>query len=118
MAAGNVSTMTCDVRLTDDERFSLQIEAPRFEGYVMGRSDETVHFTPDIDFAAYASREKGVSRRHAALVSYHDAPHVIDLSSVNGTYLNGKRLPPDQPFPLGKVNRLRLGTLDIIITIY
>ena len=84
----------------------------------MGRSDETVHFTPDIDFAAYASREKGVSRRHAALVSFHGTPHVIDLSSVNGTYLNDKRLPPDQPFPLGQVNRLRLGTLDIIITIY
>ncbi len=84
----------------------------------MGRSDATVHFTPDIDFAAYASREKGVSRRHAALVNYHDAPHVIDLSSVNGTFLNGKRLPPDQPFPLEQVNRLRLGTLDIIITIY
>ena len=118
MAAGNVGAMTCEIRLADDERFNLRIEAPRYEGYVMGRSDETVHFTPDIDFAANASREKGVSRRHAALVNFHGTPHIIDLSSVNGTFLNGKRLPPDQPFPLGQVNRLRLGTLDVIITIY
>jgi hypothetical protein len=43
--------------------------------------------------------------------------HLIDLFSANGTYLNGKRLPPEQPYPLGEYNELRLGTLDIIITI-
>ncbi len=118
MAAGSVANRMCDLRLVDDERFSLQIEVSRLEGYVMGRSDEATNFTPDIDFVAYASREKGVSRRHAALISFHGAPHVVDLSSVNGTYLNDKRLPPDQPIPLERFNKLRLGTLDIIIMIY
>jgi pSer/pThr/pTyr-binding forkhead associated (FHA) protein len=107
----------CNIRLADNEQVVFQLDAPQMEGYVIGRSDESTHYTPDIDFARYDSREKGVSRRHAALISYRGAPHVIDLFSVNGTYLNGKRLSPDQPYPLGKFNELRLGTLDVIITV-
>ncbi len=109
--------MKCAIRFADDDRLGFQIDAPGSEGYVIGRADEALHYTPDINLAAYDSRDKGVSRRHAALVSYQGVPHIIDLFSANGTYLNGKRLPPDQPYPLGQFNELRLGTLNVIITI-
>lgn len=118
MTTETFSAHKCSIRLPGDERFDVQVDAPLVEGYIIGRSDEGVHFTPDIDLAAYASRENGVSRRHAALVHYKGAPHLIDLNSVNGTFLNGSRLPPDQPHALGQINQLRLGTLDVIITIY
>ena len=117
MISGALATMKCTIRFADDERGGFQIEVPVVEGYVIGRSDEALHYTPDIDLSAYDSREMGLSRRHAALISYRGAPHIIDLHSVNGTYLNGKKLPPDQPFPLGQVNELRLGAVDVIITI-
>lgn len=109
--------MKCAFRFAEDERVGFQVDAPVTEGYVIGRSDEALHYTPDIDLSVYDSRDKGVSRRHAALINYRDVPHIIDLFSANGTYLNGKRLPPDQPYPLGQSNKLRLGTLDVIITI-
>ncbi len=109
--------MKCTIRVVENERLEFQIDAPIVEGYIIGRSDEALHYAPDIDLSPGDSRDKGVSRRHAALVNYQGIPHLIDLFSVNGTYLNGKKLPPDQPFPLEAYNKIRLGTMDIIITI-
>ena len=117
MVTGSHSVTKCTIRFADSERSSFQIDVPLVEGYVIGRADVTLHYMPDIDLSPYDSLDKGVSRRHAALVNYQGFPHVIDLYSANGTYLNGRRLPPDQPFPLEQFNQLRLGTLDIIITI-
>ncbi len=95
----------------------IRIEMPLVEGYVIGRADDALNYIPDIDLSPYDSREKGVSRRHAALVNYEGAAHIIDLASANGTYLNGKRLAPDQPYLLANFNEVRLGTLDVTITI-
>lgn len=110
-------TMKCSIRLPNDERVSFQVDTPLLEGYVIGRSDEALSYVPDVDLSAYDSRDKGVSRRHAALVNYEGNLHIVDLASANGTYLNGKRLSPDQPYPLTQYNEIRLGTLDVIITI-
>jgi pSer/pThr/pTyr-binding forkhead associated (FHA) protein len=109
--------MICNMRLADNESISFQFDAPVAEGYVIGRADEALHYMPDIDLADYDSRDKGVSRRHAALVDYEGIPHLIDLYSANGTYLNGKRLSPDRPYALEAINEVRLGTLDLIITV-
>ncbi len=109
--------MKCNIRLADNESIGFQIDAPVVEGYIIGRSDDALHYQPDIDLSDYDSRDKGVSRRHAALVNYQGMPHLVDLFSANGTYLNGKRLSPDQPYALGQFNEVRLGTLDIIITL-
>jgi len=117
MTRSSVPATKCTIRLAEDEKVAFQIDVQMIEGYVIGRADESVRYVPDIDLSHYDSREKGVSRRHAALVSYQGIPHVIDLFSVNGTYLNGKRLPPDQPYALAQFNELRLGTLDVIITV-
>lgn len=100
-----------------NETKSVHLDMPLVEGYVIGRSDDALNYIPDIDLAPYDSRERGVSRRHAALVNYEGAVHIVDLASANGTYLNGKRLSPDQPYLLANFNELRLGTLDVIITI-
>ena len=107
----------CDIRLLHDDRVGFVVDTAFNEGFIIGRSDEAVSYMPDIDLSPYDSRNKGVSRRHAALVTYEGAPHLIDLFSANGTYLNGEKLAPDQPYPLAQVNEIRLGTLDVIITI-
>src|SRR5579871_6230092 len=117
MADDIKSGVKCSIRIADNERIVYQVDAPVVEGYVIGRSDDALHYAPDIDLLSYDSRDKGVSRRHAALINYQGVPHLIDLFSVNGTYLNGKKLPPDQPFPLEAFNQIRLGTMDITITI-
>jgi pSer/pThr/pTyr-binding forkhead associated (FHA) protein len=39
--------------------------------------------------------------------------HVLDLSSVNGTFLNGQRLTPEVPYPVRTGDKLRLGNFNI-----
>mgnify|MGYP001552196229 CR=1 FL=1 len=97
----------------DDQQFV--IDAPAVEGYVIGRSDVSHHYTPDIDLAGLPAREMGVSRRHAALIRYRGIVHVIDMESINGTFINDKRVQPDEPSPLSAGDRLRLGQLTLII---
>lgn len=109
----NNTEMNIVIRLHTDQRAIVQIVAPDEEGYVIGRSDETSDFLPDIDLAKYSARELGVSRRHAALVRYLGTPHLIDLNSVNGTFLNGRRLIPDMPYPVEFESSVRLGTLQL-----
>ncbi len=109
--------MKCSIRLPNSDCIAFQIDIPLVEGYIMGRSDEALSYIPDIDLSPYDSRDKGVSRRHAALVSYEGVAHIIDLNSANGTYLNSKRLSPDHPYLLSSYNEIRLGTLNVIITI-
>ena len=109
--------MKCHIRLAENESVGFFLDAPLDEGYVIGRADEALHYMPDIDLSDYDSRDKGVSRRHAALVHYEGMPHLIDLYSANGTYLNGRRLSPDRPYALEPYNEVRLGTLDMIITV-
>ncbi len=103
------------IRIDAHDEPIFMIDAPAVEGYIIGRSDVSHHYTPDIDLAGLTAREMGVSRRHAALVRYHGAVHVIDLGSVNGTFINDKRLQADQLSPLTAGDRLRLGHLTLII---
>ena len=117
MPVDSQTIMKCNIRLADNESVGFQLDAPLGEGYIIGRADEALRYVPDIDLADYDSRDKGVSRRHAALVDYDGAPHLIDLYSANGTYLNGRRLSPDRPYALEPFNAVRLGTLDVIITV-
>ncbi len=112
-------------KLALNERFELrlgktgdvihQFASPGAEGYILGRSDEKSAYEPDIDLAAFAALDKGVSRRHAALVAYRDAVHIVDLASVNGTFINQERLAPNRPYPLHEGDDLRLGTLNLTL---
>jgi len=95
----------------DQVRF--QFSAPSVEGYIIGRSDNKSSYTPDIDLTAHNALQKGLSRRHAALVRYQGSVHVLDLSSVNGTFLNGQRLAPDVPYPVRSGDKLRLGNFNL-----
>jgi pSer/pThr/pTyr-binding forkhead associated (FHA) protein len=93
--------------------YAIQFEAPATEGYIVGRSDESSAYKPDIDLANAEGRVRGISRRHAAFVRYQGALHVIDLESVNGTYINDQRLPPNVPHPLHTGDELRFGSLHM-----
>jgi eukaryotic-like serine/threonine-protein kinase len=57
----------------------------------------------------------GISRQHARVQATADGWQVIDLGGVNGAWLDGRRLPPNQPspFPIGSV--LRLGPYDLTL---
>jgi pSer/pThr/pTyr-binding forkhead associated (FHA) protein len=102
-----------DFELRCDDQIVHQFDTPTVQGYILGRSDGKSDFVPDVDLANYGARDLGVSRRHAALVRYQGSLHIIDLNSVNGTYLNGARILADNPHPLNGGEELRIGDLNL-----
>jgi hypothetical protein len=51
-----------------------------------------------------------VSRRHAEVRVEPDRTVVVDVGSVNGTFVNDRRLAPGQPHPVLPGDTLRLGS--------
>ena len=60
---------------------------------------------PDSDIAL---TEQGVSRHHARLEQSPQGWTVIDLGATNGTFVNGRRIPPHKPIPIQPGDRLSI----------
>jgi predicted component of type VI protein secretion system len=104
------------LHLNESAQEGLHVDLSGTGGFVLGRSDSKSSYIPDVDLASFRALDKGVSRRHAAFVRYQGKLHVIDLSSVNGTFLNGSRLTPEMPYPLNAGDRLTLGELALVLS--
>jgi pSer/pThr/pTyr-binding forkhead associated (FHA) protein len=78
---------------------------------VFGRLDVNATNKPDIDLTPYGAFEKGVSRIHAAFVRHESSVTILDLGSANGTSVNGKRLPSNQPRVLQDGDEIMFGEL-------
>lgn len=81
------------------------------EELVIGRLVPETGWSPDIDLQEHGGQEKGVSRRHAAIIRRDDTLYLVDLSSPNATFLNEVRLFPQQPRALRDGDTLRVGRL-------
>lgn len=82
---------------------------------ILGRLDPTSQTGPDLDLTPFGALEKGISRTHASIRRREDTLTIVDLGSINGTYLNGQRLTPEQPRVLRDGDEIRLGQLVIHI---
>src|SRR5712691_7048761 len=82
---------------------------------ILGRASNDDSTQPQIDLTPYGAYEKGISRRHAVIRRTPTGLIVEDLSSSNGTSLNGQRLQPFVPAPLKPNDRLKLGSLAILL---
>lgn len=58
---------------------------------------------------------EGVSRYNTRLQASSLGWGVTDLRSVNGTWLNGRRLPAEEPVPLPRGAVLRIGPYEIVL---
>lgn len=91
--------------------YPAPIELKSSNKMTFGRLDTTATNKPDFDLTPYGAFEKGVSRLHAALVRQEDAVTLLDLGSSNGTSVNGKRLPANQPRVLQDGDEIAFGEL-------
>lgn len=66
---------------------------------------------PEIDLGRDGGFEAGVSRRHAMISVRNGICMLTDLNSSNGTFINGRRLVPQQPVALRNGDELKFGTL-------
>ncbi len=78
---------------------------------LIGRADEKRGIVPDVDLSPFGGYDAGVSRRHAVLSLHNKNCVVRDLGSANGTFINNRRVPPNQPTLINHGDELRFGTL-------
>ena len=90
-----------------------ELEIPLNKAIHMGRLDPASDVFPEIDLTDDGGLEKGVSRRHARILKREGTVVVEDLGSINGTFINGKRLAPYLPEVLSDGDSLQLGRLLI-----
>ena len=56
-----------------------------------------------------------VSKHHMRLRRRQGKIEVLDLQSTNGTYLNGRIVPPDEPRTVGRSDRIYLGDFILML---
>src|SRR5258708_29514001 len=64
------------------------VTLPPGEDVIVGRFSATASAQPDIDLGPFDAEEQGVSRRHIRISCKTAQISVIDLSSMNGTWLS------------------------------
>ena len=68
-----------------------------------------------LDLAPFGGYSLGLSRRHAIVRQTEDGYELMDLGSVNGSWLNEERLVPHRPYPLPSGSHLRLGRMRLLV---
>lgn len=68
-----------------------------------------------VDLSRYNAVENGVSRVHAYLHRKNGLFYIQDADSVNGTFLNGNPLKPDELTPLNNADEVRLGQMRLYV---
>jgi pSer/pThr/pTyr-binding forkhead associated (FHA) protein len=72
---------------------------------------------PELDLTDEGSRGKSVSRRHARIFLQDNLVSLEDLGSINGTFVNGRKLDPYMPEALRDGDMLQLGRIPMEIKI-
>ncbi len=93
------------------------IQIPNRSELIVGRSDPQSNSYPDVDLGPYGGLDLGVSRRHFRLTRNGDHFYLEDLNALNGSIVNGQRIPPYTLHPLRSGDRITLGKMDMIFEI-
>ena len=107
-SAANMSLVLTNV--AEDRRFVLE---PYEQSVLLGRTDRKAHLIVDIDLTSTDGRAHGVSRRHARVHFINGNYLIEDLESLNGTYLNERKLRPYLPEVLHDGDQIKLGNLTL-----
>ena len=83
--------------------------------FTLGRISEGQPIMPDIDLSAYQAYAAGVSRLHAVIKRGVHHMVFMDLGSANGSFINGKRLSPNEEQMLSHGDVVALGKMKIQI---
>ena len=87
----------------------------RMSTALFGRNDRLAGLIVDIDLSSKDGQTRGVSRRHARVRFINDRYLIEDLESLNGTFLNQRKLVPFVPEVLRDGDELRFGSLTFSV---
>ena len=87
------------------------------EEFIIGRKAGTTSMLSEsmFDLAPRGGYARGISRRHAAIQRTEHGYEILDLGSVNGTWVNDERLTPHKNYPLASGSHLRLGSMQLFV---
>jgi pSer/pThr/pTyr-binding forkhead associated (FHA) protein len=87
------------------------------EEFVIGRRSGTTSNVSDglLDLSPMGGYGRGVSRRHVVILRAKQGYEILDLGSVNGTWLNDERLVPQKNYQLASGSHLRLGSMRLFV---
>ena len=100
---------------------TLNVVFPNGQSFVMegdhaevGRADVAQNWHPELDVIPFGggAPDLGVSRHHARLERRDGGFAVIDVGSTNGTYINGRVAPYNQPVSIKDGDTLSFGALN------
>jgi pSer/pThr/pTyr-binding forkhead associated (FHA) protein len=92
------------------------VELPLTKEVNIGRLDPASGSFPDVDLTREGGLRRGVSRRHAKITRRGREVFIEDLGSINGTFLNRRKLTPYFPQKLKSGDELQLGTLTLWVS--
>ena len=78
---------------------------------IIGREDPVSGVFPDVNLDPYDGQAAGVGRQHARLSMQGGRMVLIDLDTVNGTFVNKQKLAPNIPHPVNNGDELRFGRM-------
>ena len=114
-APGVDVTSPPNLRLTIPDS-GRHVEVPLAEKVTIGRLDPTSASFPDVDLTTDDALDRGVSRRHAKITRRGREVFIEDLGSMNGTFVNHKKLTPYLPEALRNGDQLQLGKLMLQVS--
>ncbi len=82
--------------------------------YRIGRGDQSQGIFPEIALQEPLALQQGVSRLHAKIISENGIFYIIDLNSLNSTYINGRKLRPQQAYSLREGDVIELGNYKML----
>lgn len=92
------------------------VEVPLTEEVSVGRLDMASASYPDVDLTNDDALGAGVSRVHAKITRWGNEVFIEDVGSLNGTFLNRKKLTPHFPQVLQSGDELQLGKLTLRVS--
>ena len=98
----------------DSRRF---VVPPYSATILLGRSDVKARLFVDVDLTSSDGQTYGISRRHTRVHFLNGHYLLEDLESLNGTYLNGRKLRPYLPEVLHNGDEIRLGSLALKVSL-
>ncbi len=93
-----------------------EVSIPMQDQIRIGRADAQRDTHPELDLTEDSAHEAVISRLHAVVLNTALGVAIRDLNSVNGTQVNGYRLPPHLPYALNDGDELTFG--DLIVHVF
>jgi pSer/pThr/pTyr-binding forkhead associated (FHA) protein len=121
---GGTTDWPIDKATVPDRGIAVYLEgesSPIFRGrgaeFIIGRKAESPSQDPEgfLDLSPLGGYSHGISRRHVVIRQAEAGYAILDLGSVNGTWLNNERLAPQKYYPLPSGAHIRLGSMRLYV---